>query len=226
MSRRAHIQAIQSHRPQPLREAGLHLALAAPELELCSSLSTSSPRHSFFASQNTDANGEKTAWFTLCLLLQPDRRRRELTVPSLSGCAGIPNAIQPFMQVFPNSAISPRIFPAHPRSLALVLIPRPAALAVLLRTATPAGQVRTCREARQNVRPSGLGFQTKISRATDARRRPRVRARFFFGASAESTSSTLGAGHLASLRARVSRGHPGKYKQGETRWHSTKTTSS
>jgi hypothetical protein len=48
-------------------------------------------------------------------------------VPPLLGCTGILNAMQSFMQVFPYSAIPPRIFPAYPRSLASVLIPRPAA---------------------------------------------------------------------------------------------------
>ncbi|MBB6146744.1 hypothetical protein HNQ77_004725 [Silvibacterium bohemicum] len=39
-------------------------------------------------------------------------------VPLLPGCTGILNAVLSFMQVFPYSAIPPRIFPAHPRSLA------------------------------------------------------------------------------------------------------------
>jgi hypothetical protein len=53
-------------------------------------------------------------------------------VPLLLGCTGILNAMQSFIQVFRYSAIPPRIFPAHPRSLASVLIPRPAARRDLL----------------------------------------------------------------------------------------------
>ena len=37
--------------------------------------------------------------------------------------------------------------------------------------------------------------------------------------------SALGAGHLASLRARVSRGQSGQIQTGEMTWHSTKTKS-
>ncbi len=39
------------------------------------------------------------------------------------------------------------------------------------------------------------------------------------------TPSALGAGHLASLRAGVSRGQSGQIQTGETQWHSTKTRS-
>lgn len=78
-----------------------------------------------------------------------------------------------------------------------VLIPRPAALAVLLRLR----------------RPAGLGFQRKISlrlrplppqHATTACRGPWLRARFFFGPSQKARPRHLGARHLTSLRAGVS----------------------
>lgn len=83
----------------------------------------------------------------------------------------------------------------------------------------------TRRSASHFVRPPGQGFQTKVSqRDKRARLRPRIRARFFFGASTESTPSALGAGHLASLRARVSRVQSGQIQSGEIEWHSMKTT--
>ena len=71
-----------------------------------------------------------------------------------------------------------------------VLVPRPAALGVLLRTTTPAGQVRTCRGPRQNVRPAGLGFQRKnlpSAAAPDG-------TRFFLRSLPESTPAALGSG--------------------------------
>lgn len=96
-----------------------------------------------------------------------------------------------------------RIFPVHPRSLASVLSPRPSALGVLLRL----------------CRPSGLGFQRKIS----LRLRP-LRARFCLRSLRRKTRlRRLGAGHLASLRAGVSRGQYGLIQTGEKQWHSTKT---
>jgi hypothetical protein len=103
-----------------------------------------------------------------------------------------------------------RIFPAFPRSLASVLIPRPAALAVLLRTAcalrvwvskqkSPAQQTRGCGPE------CGRDFSSEPPQK--ARLRPWER------------------GTLASLRARVSRGNFGQIQTGEKQWHSTKTKS-
>ena len=66
--------------------------------------------------------------------------------------------------------------------------------------------------------PSGLGFQQQISRAKNtleiscrSLRRKHI--------------SALGAGHLTSLRARVSRRQSGQIQTGEKQWHSTETTS-
>ncbi len=66
--------------------------------------------------------------------------------------------------------------------------------------------------------PSGLGFQQQISRAKNtleiscrSLRRKHI--------------SALGAGHLTSLRARVSRRQSGQIQTGEKQWHSTKTKS-
>jgi hypothetical protein len=75
-----------------------------------------------------------------------------------------------------------RIFPAHPRSLASVLIPRPAARRV---------------SASHCVRPAGFGFR-KILCATNAKR--------FSESSEKDAAWPWERGTLASLRARVSRG--------------------
>ena len=94
-------------------------------------------------------------------------------------------------------------FPCSPSVTRSVLFPRPAALGVLLR---PDG------------RPSGLGFQRKIT--------PKEQSIFFFGASTERHAfGTWERGTLASLRAGVSRGQSGQIQTGEKQWHSTKTKS-
>jgi hypothetical protein len=134
---------------------------------------------------------------------------RELTVPSLSGCAGILNAIQPFMQVSPYSAISPRIFPAHPRSLALVLIPRPAALAVLLRTSC-ALRVWVSKQKSPAQQTRGYGPECGRYFSSEPPQKARLRP--------------WERGTSRRFAQECPEGNPGKYKQGETRWHSTKTT--
>jgi hypothetical protein len=88
-----------------------------------------------------------------------------------------------------------RIFPASPRSLASVLIPRPAARRGLLR---PCG------------RPTGFGFQKIFSAIPQRTRNEKI-----FRTFRKSAAWHLGAGHLASLRARVSRGQPGQIQTGE-----------
>jgi hypothetical protein len=210
VSRRAHIQAILARISQPQREVGLLPAPTAPELELCSSPSTSSPQNRFFAWQGAEDDGERTAWFSHSLLLQPERweaRANNSNAVRLHRHPESHRVLQTDVSV--KSHLS-RIFPAHPRSLASVLVPRPAA--------------RRC-SASHCVRPVGLGFHTKISRATYARLRPKVRARFFFGASAESTSRPWERGTSRRFAQECPEGNPGKYKQGETPWHSTKTKS-
>ncbi len=61
-------------------------------------------------------------------------------------------------------------------------------------------------------RPAGLGFQTRIFRATTARLRS-MKNKIFLRSLPESTSRHLGAGTYASLRAVCPEGDPGKYKQ-------------
>jgi hypothetical protein len=122
-------------------------------------------------------------------------------VPPLSGCTDILNTMQSFMQVFPHSAISPRIFPAYPRSLALVLIPRPAARRVSASAYQP---------------PCGFRLSENLC-ATNAKR-----------LSEPSEKAPLGTWERGTSRRfaqECPEGNPGKYKQGETQWHSTKTKS-
>jgi len=137
--------------------------------------------------------GSPTACFC-----SPIGGRREVMVPPLLGCTGILNAMQSFMQVFPEGAIPPRIFPAHPRSLASVLIPRPA--------------------ARRDSAFSA--FRKSLRQKRNDRRKKR------FSEPSENASLGLGSGaHSRRFAQECPEGNPGKYKQGETQWHSTKTRS-
>jgi hypothetical protein len=122
--------------------------------------------------------------------------RREVMVPPLFGCTCILNAVQSFMQVLRYSAIPPRIFPAHPRSLASVLIPRPAARRDLLFRHSENLFGRTATTAERKNFPN----------------LPKMR-RLALGSGA----------HSRRVAQECPEGNPGKYKQGETQWHSTKT---
>jgi len=103
-----------------------------------------------------------------------------------------------------------RIFPAITRSLAPPLIPRPAALAVLLRHAAPFGS----------------GFPNKNpprkQRTAAARKTGGI---FLWSLHRKTRLRHLGAGRFASLRAGVSRATSGQIQPGEMTWHSTKTRS-
>ena len=85
----------------------------------------------------------------------------------------------------------------------------------------PCGSSMFCFGSRH---PAGLGFQTRIFRATTARLRS-MKDKIFLRSLPESTSWHLGAGTYASLRAVCPEGDPGKYKQEKSSWHSTKTKS-
>jgi hypothetical protein len=194
-SRRAQTRTTQPRTSQLRRAASLLPALSAPALEPCNSPSTPSRIDRFFAWQGAEDDGERTAWFTHCLLLQPEEWRA-----STGSFTAVRLHRHPERHAALHASVSVQChlssyFPCSPSVTRFGADPAPCG---------------TRRSASHFVRPSGLGFQTKIYRATGARLRPRVRARFFFGASAESTPSALGAGTLASLRARVSRGQSGQ----------------
>jgi hypothetical protein len=97
-----------------------------------------------------------------------------------------------------------------------VLFPRPSALGVLLRMGQPAkeelheGTAGPCAL-------TGFGFQ-KIFCAKNAKKISRTFRK--------STPSALGSGaHSRRFAQECPEGNPGKYKQGELTWHSTKTRS-
>ena len=74
MSGRAQTRTMLTRTSQPLREASLLLALAAPALELCSSPSTPSPEDRSFAWRASENDADHwRAQLTHSLLLQPDQ---------------------------------------------------------------------------------------------------------------------------------------------------------
>lgn len=96
-----------------------------------------------------------------------------------------------------------RIFPARPRSLASVLIPRPSALAVLLLLRRPRGF-----RLSENLLGKETGTQKDF---------PNLPKKHAFGTRERGTSRRFA--------QECPEGNPGKYRQGETQWHSTKTKS-
>ncbi len=180
---------------QPHRGTGLLLAPSALELEPCNSHSTPSPKTRPSAWQGTeDDASHRKQWSTHSLLSQPEQWQTTEYRCTAVRLHRHPHCHRILQGVSIKHHLS-RIFPAHPRSLASVLIPRPAALGVLLR---PCG------------RPSGLGFQTKNLPAAAA---PAGRD-FFFGASAERHAfGTWERGTSRRFAQECPEGNPGKYRQ-------------
>jgi len=196
MSRQAHIPTTLARTSQQQGEAGLLLALATPQLGLCSSPSTLSPKDRFFARQDTEDDGERAAWFTHSLLLQPDRWQESTSGSTAVWLHRHPERHAPLLTSVSIERHLSRIFPARPRSLALVLIPRPAARRVSA-SATP---------------PYGLRLSENLC-ATNAKR--------FSEPSAKAPLGTWERGTSRRFAQECPEGNPGKYKQGETQWHST-----
>ncbi len=187
MRRRMHIQMTQPRTSQPWRGGSLLVPTAA-QLELSSSPSTALPTGWFFAGQRSDGDATRQeVRSTHCLLLSPEEWH---------GTKYGSNAVRlhrhPYIDA-PQRSVSIEhhlscIFPAHPRSLASVLIPRPAARRV---------SASACAALRVSAFRKSLCKERKT----------------FSEPSEKDTAWRLGAGHLASLRAGVSRGQSGKYKQ-------------
>jgi hypothetical protein len=195
VSRHAHTRTIPARTSQSRIGIGLLLALANPELELCGSPSTSSPKHRFFAWRaSEDDAGQRTVRFTQCLLLRPDWRET-----TAYGSTAVRLHRHPERRAVLHASVSvechpPHIFPAFPRSLASVLIPRPAARHVSF----SAFRKSFCDERRKEKDFPNLPKKSRLA---------------------------LGSGAHSRRRAQeCPEGNPGKYKQGETQWHSTKTT--
>ena len=131
----------------------------------------------------------RRGWFTLCFVSGNRGRLQRDSAPASLRTRPAASTLQTIAVVESQFSWT---FPAHPRSLASVLIPRPAALGVLLRSLrrTPFGSGFPNKNPPRNQRAAaaqsaGWIFLRSLRRKTRPRR--------------------LGAGHLASLRAIVSR---------------------
>lgn len=206
MNQHAHMRTILPRTSQSRRAGGL-LAPTAPTLELRSSPTASSPGDRIFAWRDSEDDAmplEEHGSPTFCFWSRGHGQQQRI-VPLLSCCDGVVMQMPFRKNVSVESHLS-RIFPAHSRSLARCLSRALRHVDVLLR---PYG------------RPVGLGFQIKNLPSATAPGGPR----FFFGAAAESTSRPWERGTSLRFAQECPESNPGKYKQGETRWHSTPTTS-
>ena len=139
MSQRAHIQTILARTSQPRIEASPLLALAALDEEPHTSPYAVSPFSRFFARQ--DAGGTTVPPgaahpLTAFVAGLAGRRKQRFFCCLVAMASDAPRS--PSASVFIERHLS-RIFPAHPRSLASVLTPRPAARRVSASALPPYG---------------------------------------------------------------------------------------
>jgi hypothetical protein len=199
VNRRAQTRTILTRTSQPRRAASLLLAPTTPALELCSSTSTSSPKHRFFTWQGAEDDGERTVWFTHSLLLQPDWWQARGYGP-----AAVRLHRHPERHAVLHASVSVQrhpssYFPCSPSVTRFGAYPEP------------------CGTARLAFSAFRKSFRQKHN---DCRKKR-------FSEPSENASLGLGSGaHSRRFAQECPEGNPGKYKQGETQWHSTKTTSS
>ena len=181
--------------------------VAASSLVPCISPSSPSPNDRSFARRGmgNDASHRKLR-STHSLLLQPWNKQTTEREPLLSGCDGVLIYRYPSGKCFRKAPYLP-YFPC---------LPLGHSLRCLSRAPRHSTFCFGCAALRVWV------SKQKIS----LRLRPKVWARFFLRSLHRKTRLRhLGAGHLASLRAGVSRGQSGQIQTGEMTWHSTKTKS-
>jgi len=187
------------------------LALAGMIPLLCSSPLTPSPSDSIFARREQETMRAVEGYASPACYLQPvEADDRIVRAARLHGLAFHP---APFIQSVSTECHLSRIVPAHPRSLA--------------RCFSRARRHSTFCFVRRGERPSGLGFQQQISRAS-------VRAALAHTAGEISCQSLhrktrLRPWERGTLRVASRRSVPsairGKSRQEKRSWHFMKTTS-
>ncbi len=185
-----------AHTSQPRREAGLLLTLAASGLEPCILPSTPSPKDRVFAGGCAEASAEPSGAVRPLSAFAAvlDGQRTQRSVCCLVATASLYS--HPSGECFHRAPILP-YFPCSPSVTRLGADP------------APCGNGAPCFFGIQKIFSANL--RTERGRK-DFPNLPKMRR------------LALGAGHLASLRARVSRGQSGQTQTGEMTWHSTKTT--
>jgi hypothetical protein len=190
------MRAIPTRISQPWGEASLPFALTAPASERCSSSSTPSPKATSFAWRDSEGDaGQSAVRFTYSLRLQTEWGETTGYVSTAIRLQRHPERHRVLQTSVSVKRHLSRIFPTHPRSLALVLIPRPAAR-----------------------RDSAFSAFRKSFRQEPAKRAERKD----FPNLPKMRRLALGSGAHSRRRAQeCPEGNPGKYKPGETQWHST-----
>jgi hypothetical protein len=160
-------------------------------------------KSSFFKSFTRQGAGEvqrcQSVRFTRLLPLQPGRVESRPGIVA-AGWSRRPGLDEPLQARFSVESHFSSISPAHPRSLASVLIPRPAARRVSASASRPRrskADLPGTPFAALRVTAFKKSFQQIPSENADEK---------IFRTFRKSAAWHLGAGHLASLRARVSRG--------------------
>ena len=202
MSRRAQTRTILTRISQPRRAENLLPALTAPELELCNnSPSIPSPKNRSFAWQAAEDDGERMVWFTHSLLLQPNRWQT-----TGYGSAAVRLHRHPERHAVLHASVSVK---RHPSSYF------PCSPSVTRYGAYPApcGTARLC---------FGLSAALRVSafRKSFCNERKNI-----FRTFRKSAVWPWERGTSRRFAQECPEGNPGKYKQGETQWHSTKTKS-
>ena len=213
MNQHAQIRKMQMCISQPQEDRTV-FCYADRERLLCILLSTPSPGNRSFAWQaNAMRRCGEYGSSTPCFCSWENGRRGS-TVSLLVGGIGILRSM-PSRQAFPSSADSP-VFSLLPPVTRSVLVPRPAGTARLC-FALPPQQVKCDLQGTPALRaPCGFRFPENLLRTERAKHFPDP---------PKKRRLPLGAGHLTSLRARVSRRQSGQIQTGEKQWHSTETTS-
>ena len=199
MIRQARIQLMTSRTSQPQRGTSLLLALPTSALEPCNSPSIPSPKLRSFAWQGAEDDADhRELWPTPSLLLQ-----LEAWQPSRYSSTAVRVRRRSYRDALQTSVSIgrqfSRVFPVLPSVTRFGAYP------------APGGTARLC----------FFGFQKTFSARTARAPKEKI-----FRTFRKSTPSALGSGaHSRRFAQECPEGNPGKYKQGETQWHSTKTKS-
>jgi hypothetical protein len=179
------------------KQVGLLLAATNPERLVCVSPTTLSFGSRFFARRDAQDDAGQMVQFPHAQHLQPD------LVASPDDRVGSWLHRHPERRRVLQSGVSVKrhlscIFPAHPRSLARCLS-------------------RALRH--------GAALLLRLSKNLFGKPPQRTRTKRFSEPSAKAPLGTWERGTSRRFAQECPEGNPGKYKQGETQWHSTKTKS-
>jgi hypothetical protein len=210
VSRRAHIQTMLGRTSRTRREAGLLPAPTGPELGPCSSLFIPSPIGRCVAWWCGEDDGEETACFTHFLLLEPKKCQATDYSSTDVRLHRHPERHRVLQTSVSVKRLSP-VFPSSPSVTRFGAYPAPLRhIDVLLRLR----------------RPAGLGFQTKNLPRNIRAAAAQSAGEIFSSEPPQKAHLGLGSGGPSRRFAQeCPEGNPGKYKQGEIPWHSTKTKS-